>query len=132
MKPTKSILCHRSNSGSSPRLPPLTHPRVVSPFLSPGVLLHQRFSVPFVARHPSFHPRHALEAKLLWLRFHGLLPQRVPYHRAGFSLIRQYNLPDAYEVWVTREKRVFRTCTINCVRFVYHFQLRPNGKYQPQ
>lgn len=53
MKPTKSILCHRSNSGSSPRAP-LNHP-VARPSLLSTILL-RLLRLLFVACHPSFHP----------------------------------------------------------------------------
>lgn len=73
MKPTKSILCHRSNSGSSPRRPLSRHSALppslslpFSPSLSLVRALRSSLGVfPFVACHPSFHPRHALRPKLL-------------------------------------------------------------------
>lgn len=111
MKPTKSILCHRSNSGSSPRLPPLAHPRVVSPLLSrhppsPAFLGSVRSTPPFVPP-PSRSRSETSLAPLPW----ATPAESFLYHRAEFSLMRRYNLPDAHELSVTREKRTYTHCT---------------------
>lgn len=119
MKPTKSILCHRSNSGSSPRNPlsppPSRQPASLSRRPPSPAFLGSVHSTPPFVPPPS---RSRSETSL------APLPRATPaesflYHRAGFSLMRQYNLPDAHEMSVTREKRIHTRCTYA----YFHLQL---------